>query len=72
MSPSILARCKFPEILCRAASLTAADGKTRTIEEDGTITAKTPLYIPPPKPQLIIPIPKSETKPKLMLPEEDL
>jgi hypothetical protein len=70
MSPSILVHCKFPELLCRAASLTAQDGKVRTIETDGSMTARTPLYIPPPKPKLIIPLPPDD-KPKLALPEED-
>jgi hypothetical protein len=69
MAPSILEICKFPKLLCKMARLTAADGKVRTIHADGTVTAKTPLYIPPPKPKLIIPEPK--IKPKLILPEED-
>ena len=64
---SILERCKFPVLICKAARRTERDGKTRTIQRDGTMTAKTPLYIPKPKPKLMLP----PDEPSLVIPEED-
>jgi hypothetical protein len=32
-SPSILERCKFPKLLCKAAAMTAKDGKARIVGE---------------------------------------
>lgn len=63
MSVKILEHCHFPKLLCEAARLTSNDGKVRTINADGSITARTPLYVPPPKPSLVLPKPK----PKLTL-----
>ncbi len=67
MAAAILERCNFPMLICKAARMTETDGKTRTVHKDGRITAKTPLYVPKPKPKLILP----PDEPSLVIPEED-
>jgi hypothetical protein len=54
MSPSILSRCKFPKVLCRAAAQTSKDQQSRVVK-NGKIEVVTDLYVPPPKPQLYVP-----------------